>query len=119
MHRDSKFLILCYSSISPGPQIEKIMTLIGAGIDFSRDQEYATPGNMLPPFYVSDDDDDDDVSRAPIRPIASHRSGRTSSTHTSLVERGVSFWVKQGYCRGVKLAKHHKHTDETLITRAA
>ncbi|TNN73183.1 hypothetical protein EYF80_016669 [Liparis tanakae] len=24
-------------------QIEKIMTLIGAGIDFSRDQQYATP----------------------------------------------------------------------------
>lgn len=29
------------------PQIEKIMTLIGAGIDFSRDQQYATPGTVL------------------------------------------------------------------------
>lgn len=29
------------------PQIEKIMTLIGAGIDFSRDQQYATPGRVL------------------------------------------------------------------------
>lgn len=28
------------------PQIEKIMTLIGAGIDFSRDQQYATPGRV-------------------------------------------------------------------------
>lgn len=28
-------------------QIEKIMTLIGAGIDFSRDQQYATPGTVL------------------------------------------------------------------------
>ncbi|XP_063745698.1 ankyrin repeat and SAM domain-containing protein 1A-like isoform X3 [Eleginops maclovinus] len=27
--------------------IEKIMTLIGAGIDFSRDQQYATPGVLL------------------------------------------------------------------------
>lgn len=30
----------------PSPQIEKIMTLIGAGIDFSRDQQYATPGTV-------------------------------------------------------------------------
>lgn len=29
------------------PQIEKIMTLIGAGIDFSRDQQYATPGRVI------------------------------------------------------------------------
>lgn len=28
------------------PQIEKIMTLIGAGIEFSRDQHYATPGEV-------------------------------------------------------------------------
>lgn len=34
------------------PQIEKIMTLIGAGIDFSRDQQYATPGRVLTLFYV-------------------------------------------------------------------
>lgn len=30
------------------PQIEKIMTLIGAGIDFSRDQQYSTPGRVCP-----------------------------------------------------------------------
>ena len=36
------FLIFSLSS-----QIEKIMTLIGAGIDFSRDQQYATPGTVL------------------------------------------------------------------------
>lgn len=35
------------------PQIEKIMTLIGAGIDFSRDQQYATPGTV--PFLVNGD----------------------------------------------------------------
>ncbi|XP_061591409.1 ankyrin repeat and SAM domain-containing protein 1A-like isoform X3 [Cololabis saira] len=29
---------------NPFDSIEKIMTLIGAGIDFSRDQQYATPG---------------------------------------------------------------------------
>lgn len=36
------------------PQIEKIMTLIGAGIDFSRDQQYATPGRVpsLLPFHA-------------------------------------------------------------------
>lgn len=36
------------------PQIEKIMTLIGAGIDFSRDQQYATPGKvcLLLLFYA-------------------------------------------------------------------
>lgn len=28
------------------PQIEKIMTLIGAGIELSRDQHYATPGEV-------------------------------------------------------------------------
>ncbi|KAK7878407.1 hypothetical protein WMY93_031037, partial [Mugilogobius chulae] len=33
-----------HSSNNVLPQIEKIMTLIGAGIDFSRDQQYATPG---------------------------------------------------------------------------
>lgn len=29
------------------PQIEKIVTLIGAGIESSRDQHYATPGRVL------------------------------------------------------------------------
>uniref|UniRef100_A0A665WEA7 Ankyrin repeat and sterile alpha motif domain containing 1A n=1 Tax=Echeneis naucrates TaxID=173247 RepID=A0A665WEA7_ECHNA len=35
------------SFTSEWDEIEKIMTLIGAGIDFSRDQEYATPGRLL------------------------------------------------------------------------
>uniref|UniRef100_A0A3B4ZFP0 Ankyrin repeat and sterile alpha motif domain containing 1A n=1 Tax=Stegastes partitus TaxID=144197 RepID=A0A3B4ZFP0_9TELE len=35
------------SFTSEWDEIEKIMTLIGAGIDFSRDQQYATPGRLL------------------------------------------------------------------------
>ncbi|XP_063745687.1 ankyrin repeat and SAM domain-containing protein 1A-like isoform X2 [Eleginops maclovinus] len=35
------------SFTSEWDEIEKIMTLIGAGIDFSRDQQYATPGVLL------------------------------------------------------------------------
>uniref|UniRef100_A0AAQ5Z481 Ankyrin repeat and sterile alpha motif domain containing 1A n=1 Tax=Amphiprion ocellaris TaxID=80972 RepID=A0AAQ5Z481_AMPOC len=35
------------SFTSEWDEIEKIMTLIGAGIDFSRDQHYATPGRLL------------------------------------------------------------------------
>uniref|UniRef100_A0A8C4NRJ8 Ankyrin repeat and sterile alpha motif domain containing 1A n=1 Tax=Dicentrarchus labrax TaxID=13489 RepID=A0A8C4NRJ8_DICLA len=35
------------SFTSEWDEIEKIMTLIGAGIDFSRDQQYATPGRPV------------------------------------------------------------------------
>uniref|UniRef100_A0A8C7MY81 Ankyrin repeat and sterile alpha motif domain containing 1A n=1 Tax=Oncorhynchus kisutch TaxID=8019 RepID=A0A8C7MY81_ONCKI len=35
------------SFASEWDEIEKIMTLIGAGIDFSRDQQYATPGTPV------------------------------------------------------------------------
>uniref|UniRef100_A0A3B3ZL56 Uncharacterized protein n=1 Tax=Periophthalmus magnuspinnatus TaxID=409849 RepID=A0A3B3ZL56_9GOBI len=35
------------SFTSEWDEIEKIMTLIGAGIDFSRDQQYASPGRLL------------------------------------------------------------------------
>lgn len=38
------------SDLGPSrPQIEKIMTLIGAGIELSRDQHYATPGEVTSP----------------------------------------------------------------------
>lgn len=40
-------LIISLSSVRR-PQIEKIVTLIGAGIEFSRDQHYATPGRVPP-----------------------------------------------------------------------
>lgn len=50
----SRFLSLSLSLSCSRPQIEKIMTLIGAGIDFSRDQQYATPGRVpsLLPFHA-------------------------------------------------------------------
>uniref|UniRef100_A0A3Q0QSR1 Ankyrin repeat and sterile alpha motif domain containing 1A n=1 Tax=Amphilophus citrinellus TaxID=61819 RepID=A0A3Q0QSR1_AMPCI len=35
------------SFTSEWDEIEKMMTMIGAGIDFSRDQQYATPGRLL------------------------------------------------------------------------
>lgn len=38
------------------PQIEKIMTLIGAGIDFSRDQQYTTPGAVLTNIFLVNGD---------------------------------------------------------------
>ncbi|XP_049611197.1 ankyrin repeat and SAM domain-containing protein 1A isoform X1 [Syngnathus scovelli] len=45
---DEQTLMSSPSTKAPGSNsydsIEKIMTLIGAGIDFSRDQQYATPG---------------------------------------------------------------------------
>lgn len=49
-----RLLQVLISLVSPCPQIEKIMTLIGAGIDFSRDQHYATPGmtTSSQPFHM-------------------------------------------------------------------
>uniref|UniRef100_A0A7N8Y7I6 Ankyrin repeat and sterile alpha motif domain containing 1A n=1 Tax=Mastacembelus armatus TaxID=205130 RepID=A0A7N8Y7I6_9TELE len=44
---DKKRLEKSPSFTSEWDEIEKIMTLIGAGIDFSRDQQYATPGRLL------------------------------------------------------------------------
>uniref|UniRef100_A0A7N6BHT6 Ankyrin repeat and sterile alpha motif domain containing 1A n=1 Tax=Anabas testudineus TaxID=64144 RepID=A0A7N6BHT6_ANATE len=44
---DKKRLEKSPSFTSEWDEIEKIMTLIGAGIDFSRDQHYATPGRLL------------------------------------------------------------------------